>query len=218
MIKHFPPELNKQSFHCPFCSILAFQSWSTEIYAKYHHVQANGSHVLENYILSEFHSAKCSFCSEISIWFKGKMVFPLSGNVELPNSDLPADVMIDYNEAKDIVNISPKGSAALLRLALQKLMGHIGEDGKVLNDDIKNLVERGLPEEIQKSLDIIRVTGNKAVHPGLIDFTDMPETAMALFKLINVICDYFITQPKKIAEVFENLPDKDKESIKKRDG
>ena len=34
---------------------------------------------------------------------------------------------------------------------------------------------------------------------------------------INIICDYFITQPKKIAEVYGNLPVKDKVNIAKRD-
>lgn len=145
------------------------------------------------------------------------MVYPLTGNVEMANTDLPDDILSDYNEAKDIVNISPRGSAALLRLAIQKLCGHLGEKGKSINDDIASLVKRGLPVQLQQALDSVRVIGNHAVHPGVIDLDDKPETALALFSFVNIICDYFITQPKKIAEVFGNLPQKDKDNIAKRD-
>ena len=145
------------------------------------------------------------------------MVYPLTGNVEMANPDLPADILKVYNEAKDIVNISPRGSAALLRLALQKLCNDLGEKGKNINDDIASLVKRGLPVQLQQALDSVRVIGNHAVHPGVIDLEDKPETALALFSFINIICDYFITQPKKIAEVYGNLPVKDKVNIAKRD-
>ena len=70
---------------------------------------------------------------------------------------------------------------------------------------------------MQQALDSVRVIGNHAVHPGVIDLEDKPETALALFSFINIICDYFITQPKKIAEVYGNLPVKDKVNIAKRD-
>lgn len=145
------------------------------------------------------------------------MVHPLTGNVEIANSDLPSDILADYNEAKDIVNISPRGAAALLRLAIQKLCKHLDEKGKDLNADIGNLVKRGLPVQLQQALDSVRVIGNHAVHPGQIDLDDKPETALALFSFVNIICDFFITQPKKIAEVYGNLPQKDKDNIAKRD-
>jgi hypothetical protein len=37
-----------------------------------------------------------------------------------PNPDLPDDLMLDYEEASKIVSLSPRGSAVLLRLAIQK--------------------------------------------------------------------------------------------------
>jgi hypothetical protein len=218
MSKHVPPEIRKQSFHCPICGVLSTQTWSNNIICHYTGLLANGTNGNSTYKLNVL-TAKCGneSCQQISIWMNEKMIYPLTGNVEEANCDLPKDIMNDYNEAKDIVNISPRGSAALLRLALQKLLIQLGEKGKNINDDISNLVKRGLPAQLQQALDSLRVIGNHAVHPGVIDLDDKPETAFALFSFVNIICDYFITQPKKINEVYSSLPQKDIDNIKRRD-
>jgi hypothetical protein len=49
------------------------------------------------------------------------MIEPNIGGVPFPNNDLPEDIKNDYIEARDILNKSPRGSSALLRLAIQKL-------------------------------------------------------------------------------------------------
>lgn len=146
------------------------------------------------------------------------MVYPLTGNVEMANLDLPEDIKNDYNEAKDIVNISPRGAAALLRLAVQKLCIHLGEKGKNINDDIESLVKKGLPKTMQQALDSVRVVGNNAVHPGTIDLNDKIEIAYALFGFVNVICEVLISQPKKIQEFYEkNVPEGIRNGIEKKD-
>jgi hypothetical protein len=216
-MKHIPPQFDLKSFHCPICSVLSEQTWAKGVSGQYVKTQPNGQQGWETYVLTNFASAKCSYCEGISVWLDKKMVYPLTGNVEMANVDLPDDIKNDYSEAKDIVNISPRGSSALLRLAIQKLCGHLGEKGKNINDDIANLVKKGLPIQLQQALDSVRVIGNHAVHPGVIDLDDKPETAYALFSFVNIICDYFITQPKKINEVFSNLPQKDRDNIAKRD-
>jgi len=217
MSKHIAPTFGQTSFHCPICSVYSEQTWSSYTDSHYQTRNPNGQQVMLHYRLTNFSSAKCKHCDQFSLWLNQKMVYPLTGNVEMANTDLPEHILSDYNEAKDIVNISPRGSAALLRLAIQKLCGHLGEKGKNINDDIASLVKRGLPVQLQQALDSVRVIGNHAVHPGVIDLDDKPETALALFSFVNIICDYFITQPKKIAEVFSNLPQKDKDNIAKRD-
>lgn len=146
------------------------------------------------------------------------MVFPFKGNVESANPDLPEDIKNDYNEARDIVNISPRGAAALLRLAVQKLCIHLGEKGNNINEDIKNLVKKGLPETMQQALDSVRVVGNNAVHPGVIDLNDNIEIAYSLFGFVNIICEMMISQPKKIREYYEkNIPEDTRKKIDERD-
>lgn len=120
-------------------------------------------------------------------------------------------------EARNILNLSPRGAAALLRLAIQKLCKHLGEKGKDLNTDIGNLV-KGLPEKLQKALDSVRVIGNNAVHPGQLDLTDDIETANKLFAFINIICDNQISQHKLINDFYqEKVPQSYKDAIEKRD-
>ena len=217
-MKHIAPTFRNSSFHCPNCGVLSEQTWSDYIKSHYTYYQPNGQRIGSDYSLIDFSTAKCTHCNEFSIWLLEKMVYPLSGTVEMANSDLPDDIKRDYNEAKDIVNISPRGAAALLRLAVQKLCIHLGEKGTNINDDIKSLVKKGLPETMQQALDSVRVVGNNAVHPGKIDLNDNIEIAYALFGFVNIICEMLISQPKKVKEYYEkHIPEGIRNVIDKRD-
>jgi hypothetical protein len=145
------------------------------------------------------------------------MVYPDTSVAPYPNPDLPPEVKSDYDEARAILSRSPRGAAALLRLAVQKFCKHLGEKGDNINQDIGELVKKGLPVGVQQALDAVRVIGNNAVHPGQIDITDDPETAARLFELINVVCDYMVTQPKRVKEIYDKIPAAQKEAINKRD-
>ena len=104
-----------------------------------------------------------------------------------------------------------------MRLAVQKLCKHLGERGDNLNQDIGNLVKKGLPIPIQRALDVVRVIGNNAVHPGEIDFKDTPEACTQLFGIVNMIVDRMLEEPKKLNELFSSLPYSSLSQIEKRD-
>lgn len=147
------------------------------------------------------------------------MVYPKHLTIDIPNDDLNEEIKSLYNEASKIFLDSPRGSTALLRLALQMLLKQIGKEGKNINNDIKELVESGLSSKIQKALDLLRVVGNNAVHPGQIDLDDNSEVALKLFKILNMIADEMITKPKEIDTLYDHVvPEETKSHIAKRDG
>jgi hypothetical protein len=84
--------------------------------------------------------------------------------------------------------------------------------------DIASLVAKGLNRLVQQSLDIVRVIGNEAVHPGTIDLRDDRDTALQLFKLVNLIAEQMISTPKHVNQIFDSLPVAKKAAIEKRDG
>ncbi len=169
-------------------------------------------HAVDNVFFS-----KCYACNRVSVWIHNRLVHPASYDAPASNAETPGDVLLDYNEAAAIAGMSPRGAAALLRLAIQKLMPHLGEKGDNLNADIAALVAKGMDPRIQQSLDIVRVIGNNAVHPGQVDLNDDPKVVGTLFNLVNLIVDSMIAQPKHIEATFKNLPKNALDQIAKRD-
>ena len=208
MIPFVPPEFKASAFNCPHCNAFANQIWENVYYA------------LPGYNVStlpDLKKAVCTHCKEYTLWHFEKMIYPEDSGVRPPNPDLRDDIKEDYLEAKGIVNKSSRGATALLRLCIQKLCEQLGESGKNINTDIANLVKKGLPQRIQQALDIVRVVGNNAVHPGQIDLKDDRDTAMKLFELINLVAEVMITQPKEIEKIYGTLPQTQIDAIQQRD-
>lgn len=209
--EHIAPYLGGDSFHCMHCGVLAQQSWSNLISDT---ASSRGGRPYAGYS-----QCRCRNCTGTSLWSDAeeRCVDPVIGGGPRPHVEMPDDVKVDYEEARRIVGQSPRGSCALLRLGVQKLCKDLGETGENINADIKGLVQKGLPEEVQQAMDSLRVIGNNAVHPGEMDLTDDTETASALFNLLNFVVEEMIAKPKRRRGIFDNLPVSVREAIKKRD-
>jgi hypothetical protein len=160
--------------------------------------------------------SQCYNCKKVAVWVHQGLVFPAQRLGQEPNIDLPNEIAQDFEEARSILNYSPRGAAALLRLSVQKLCAFLGEKGKNIDEDIASLVAKGLDPLVQKSLDIVRVIGNEAVHPGVIDLKDDRDTALRLLVLVNIIAEQMISHPKTIREMYDQLPDGKKQAIEAR--
>lgn len=209
---YVPPEYGKDAFNCPHCGAFAHQQWRFRINACEH---SGGGGVVSH--LPSISASICDRCHKFALWEDERLFYPQMYVAPLPAADMPGDVKEGYEEARAIFSQSPCGAAALLRLAIQKLVIALGEGGDNLNDSIGNLVKKGLRADIQKALDVVRVVGNNAVHPGELNVEDNPAMALSLFKLTNLIVEDMITKPKEVSKLFEALPQGAKDAIAKRD-
>lgn len=236
--KHVVPSIDAKAFSCPHCGALADQSWlealanplkdgrppsywSGELNRDSRHPRllnnVDGRYVY--YELRNVFVSHCFSCRDIAIWKHDILLYPGIRHEVEPNPDLDPEIQADFDEARAVFSISPRAAAALLRLCLQKLCKQLGQPGKKIDDDIKALVAKGLSIQIQQALDLVRVIGNNAVHPGTINLNDDRETAARLFELVNLIADNQISQPKAIAKLFdEKLTPGAKDAIARRDG
>ena len=223
--EYSPPKYRSDGFNCPYCGAYARQIWWYIIPVD----NKSGSRRLgdsisiklaDKNINVDVEVSFCSRCYQPTFWLSDpdmpKIMYPTTRTSPPANDDLDDNIKKIYNEAADIANLSPRAACALLRLAIQMLLKQLGEKGDNINNDIRNLVAKGLNPQIQQALDIVRVTGNHAVHPGEIDFNDTTDV-QTLFELINVIADTQITQPKRIDAMFNRLPENDRKAIEKRD-
>ncbi len=199
-IEYVPPRRGIEAFNCPKCHVYAKQNWY------FIHATSNKDGYGYIYENKEFLLSNCASCGSPTIWVNDNIVYPEFSTAQIASKDLPDEVREDFEEARLIANKSPRGAAALLRLAIQKLCKHLGKSGKNINLDIKSLVEDGLPIRVQQALDSVRVIGNDAVHPGSIDLKDDIETVNMLFKLVNFITEKMITEPNDIDELYRSLP------------
>lgn len=242
------PSFGSSKYQCPHCKVTAQQDWFnatnagsiiretiSHIYYDYrtgikdYQQNAVSSFIetVNRYFERNIHSSipknfsvsTCISCKDISLWIDQKLVYPRNTNLPPPNGDMNEDIKEIYQEAATIFIDSPKGATALLRLALQKLLKQVGKSGKNINNDIKELVAEGLSPKIQQALDILRVVGNNAVHPGQINLDDNSEIATKLFSILNFIADEVITKPKELDQLYSGIiPDETQEHIKQRDG
>ena len=200
-----------KNFTCPHCHVLS-QMMATHMIVNQNHSQMGWSTQAEH----QLSVATCQSCGNSSLWWDGICVYP-EITYTSPNSDMPESVKALYLEASSIYNKSPRAACALLRLAVERLCNELGDTGAI-DKMIGRRVQKGLPTIVQKALDAVRVIGNKAVHPGQIAFdVDDKATAETLMKLLNIITERMISEPKEIDGIFDALPQSAKNSIKKRD-
>lgn len=74
-----------------------------------------------------------------------------------------------------------------------------------------------MPSTLQKAMDTVRIVGDEAVHPGEINVDDNKELAIAMFRLMNIIIEKMIVEPKEIDNLYNLMPDNKLQGIENRD-
>lgn len=218
--KYAAPGYKKSVFTCPNCSTFSNHDWAGEkVNETYGQFAGKYGASVSKEIINDLWLCKCQSCGYISFWYKEQLAWPLNTNVEAPLDEMPNDIKDLYNEARSIVLLSPKGACAILRLALQKLCNRLAgqDEKKKIDGAIKKLVENGLPVDLQQAMDTVRIVGDEAVHPGQIDVGDNKELAIAMFRLMNIIIERLVIQPREIEDLYRLMPENKIKGIENRD-
>jgi len=148
------------------------------------------------------------------------LLYPKS-KITLISDDVPEKYSKTYQEASDILEISPRASAALSRRCLQQLIREQEAiEKKTLFEEIQFLISRNkLPEYLNNELDSIREIGNFAAHPikdqntGEIIEVESGEAEWTLETLKKLLQFYFIDSVKSKKRILD-LEEKIKRSKK----
>lgn len=211
---YISPDRLRRSFTCPHCGTLSVMHYVVFNFIGEQFISMSENDPRAN---NRMHIASCQNCKKKIIWIDNVYVYP-DIVAEEANPDMPDSVKQLYDEAGLIYNKSPRAACALLRLAIDRLCNELGETDRDINKNIGALVKKGLPEAVQKALDVVRVVGNKAVHPGQIAFdVDDTNTAVMLMRLLNIIVERMIADPKEIDSLYQSLPESVKDAVENRD-
>jgi len=243
---YIAPKYELSAFNCPHCNAYAEQYWSNllsdpeEFSQKFNNLiqylisqridtsQFRGyftdllidwSSELGKCLVRDAKVATCNHCENISFWIKQKMIFPNMITVPLAHQDMPTNVKELYDEARLVSSLSPRSAATLLRVSLERLTENLGEATGNLNARISRLKAKGLPEQVIKVLDLVRIYGNDGAHSNQMDMDeqDTPEIVNKLFWMVNYIVEKVITEPDEINAMFKQLPESKIKAIENRD-
>src|SRR5688572_12317084 len=139
-MKYVKPTVWGTSFTCPHSGAFAMQEWKYRTW-EFDAVPPGP----QNRNNATLRVNRCAHCSQYCLWLNEVMVWPDRGEAPPPNPDMPDGVKKYYDEAASIAQKSPRGAAALLRLAIQVLCKELNEKGDNINADIASLVKKGLP-------------------------------------------------------------------------
>ena len=129
-----------------------------------------------------------------------QLIWPRASNRPPLKPDVLSKYADDYNEAAQILVISPKASAALARRCLQAmLVEQVKVSSKTLDKQIEEAIPT-LPSYIANQLHYVREVGNLAAHPTKSTSTGEimdiePGEAEATLDVLDYLFDHFFINP-----------------------
>jgi hypothetical protein len=127
--------------------------------------------------LANLHVSHCHDCSGFALWVGSRLVFPI--NVDKMSVPLVEE---DFEEAAAILNKSPRGAAALMRVCIQKLLPLLKDNGMDRSHYDSALMRKGLEVEIQQAMEVLQVLQSDSAQ--LTTFESQEDKEMA-FRIID---------------------------------
>lgn len=149
-----------------------------------------------------------------SVDIQCRLIEPLSSKQGSLPTDVPQYFRESFSESSQVLEISPKASAALSRRLLEGILVENGAPaGKNLFQQIEHAVSNGVPSYISDELDYIRQIGKFAAHAksnratGEIIDVDKDE-AEAILAIIELLFDHYYVMPAKAKRRHQQLEEK----------
>jgi hypothetical protein len=149
----------------------------------------------------------CFNCNEICLWVVDQMVWPRCATGPEPKRHTSPDVQRKTEEASQTLDASPRGAAALLRLATEKLCKELGNSEESPRPEIAPLFQEEVDARVQKVLDAMRIIESNAISPDDVGVGDTGATAETLSGLVNLICEKMIIEPRQLQALYAKVRD-----------
>ena len=150
------------------------------------------------------HKDVCPHCHSITLNLAGELadgdgwvnpniypLHPLWHPDEVPPilSEVPDGFADDYMDALRILHVSPRGSAALSRALMERiLVEKAGAKGANLKQDIEAVVQsKVLPSLLSEKLHSLRIAGNSALHQGTSENVSGNRVSVNLFDALHCL-------------------------------
>lgn len=206
---------------CPHCSISIHENF--QAFPTFRDTFTNPiliEHVLEK--------CNCPECGKAIVRYK-KLIFDhrdsthsTSKSYLIPSTinrfistEVPDQFGEDFIEACNVIQISPKASAALSRRLLQRILREkFGIKENDLSREIdKFIADTNTPRDLANEIDAIRNIGNFAAHPLKVtntgEIVDVePGEAEWLLDVLDNLFEYAFVQPKRREDRHQKLNDK----------
>jgi len=134
------------------------------------------------------------------------LLWPRTGWREPCPPEVPEEIAQDYNEACDVIDISPTAAAALARRGLELVLKKNGAEGKTLANMIDDIIDhQKAPPPVTQDLHDLRQIGNTfAAHAnrsvtGEVLRTSPEEAEWTLNTLRTVLKHYYVDEAESKA-------------------
>lgn len=211
MPRYVAPDMYVGHYTCPLCDTLVYQA-GKDVFIKPYGKDFES--------VANVRRVECGACDEVTWWIENAMVYPpVAAGTPPPHEDMPDDVRQIYNEARAVAELSARSAAALLRTALETLLkDHFGQTGK-LNNMIGDMVKADqIGPQIQKACDLLRCSGNNAVHPRELSPDDNRASVTSLFNLLNMVVNKLVSEKTLVDEMYDRLEPTLLDQVDRRDG
>jgi hypothetical protein len=210
------PKLGAESFCCPYCNTVAHQDWCSlflkpekcadvvvltleaALLLNSEEGDKNESEQLaerlrDNVVTYEYqkhprnlrvklvnvHVSTCYNCKGFALWVRDQLAFPIRAE----------GVPEDFEEAAAVLNKSPRGATALMRLCIQNTMKLLKEQGSTFDENTSSLVRKGLEVEIQQTMDVLQVLRKNPLQSesGGLEIDEEADTKKVLTSLKEIL-------------------------------